>query len=159
MLEPFEYEKTRSDVSIRESKVQDGSLDTSLLDSQLENLNNFSKISENEKFLRDQAPFTKSFQEEFGRVTNDNVHKSHFQSEAIAQLGSITSEYDINEFRNLKSRDNASVLISNYLDKEVGFVPGMLSTVNPVEKIKIDDPIMSPGISFIDSRKNMATHF
>jgi len=159
MIEPFEYERTRPKVSISENKVEDSRLETSLLDSQLENLNNFNPKGENQKFVEEQAPFSKAFQERVGRVLNENHNKSHYQSEAIAQLGSMNSEYDVSEFRNLKSRDNASVLMSRYLDSDVDFVPKMLSTVHSVDNLSPDEPVLSPGITFIDSRKNMATKF
>ena len=58
-----------------------------------------------------------------------------------------------------KKKESASVLIHRYLDGEVQYVPEMKDTVKPVTNIKVTDPVLQPGISFVDSRKNMAVHF
>lgn len=159
MIDPFEYEQTRTDVSIRESKVERDTLDTSVLDRALGKLNNFSRRGEHEEFVERQAPFTKTFQEDFGRVAPLNTAKSDFQSEALATKGSMNAEYNLTEQRNIVSRDNASVLIHKYLDKDVDYVPPVLESVAPLDRVKIDEPVLQPGISFIDSRKNMAVRF
>jgi hypothetical protein len=158
MIEPFEYEKTRSEPKIREN-VTDGGLDTSLLDRPLKRLNHFDPTPEFEQYLAEQEPFSKAHRERVGRVDPRDNKKADFQSEAIGQLGSMNSEYAVTTFDDLEKRANASVLISNYLDKSVGFVPDMMNTVESVENIKVDAPVLQPGISFIDSRKNMSTRF
>jgi hypothetical protein len=158
MIEPFEYEKTRSEPRIREN-VTDGGLDTSLLDRPLKKLNHFDPTPEFERYLAEQEPFSKAHRERVGRVEPRENKKGDFQSEAIGQLGSMNSGYDVTPFGDLESRPNASVLIGNYLDRTVSFVPEMVNTVESVQNIKVDDPVLQPGISFIDSRKNMATRF
>lgn len=158
MIEPFEYEKTRSKPTIKEG-VTDGGLDTSMLDRPLKKLNHFDPTPEFEHYRAAQAPFSKAFQERVGRVDSRDTNKADFQSEAIGQLGSLNSEYNVTGYNDLESRANASVLISRYLDKSVGFVPDLMETVESVENIKVDAPALQPGITFIDSRKNMAAQF
>jgi len=159
MIDPFEYEQTRTDAPIRESKVERDSLDTTILDRALGRLNNFSSKPQHESFVEEQAPFTAAFQEEFGRVQPLNMAKSDYQSEVLGTKGAMHSDYDVSESRNVVSRDNASMLIHKYLDKDVGYTPPVLETVEPVDRLRIDEPVLQPGISFIDSRKNMAVHF
>jgi hypothetical protein len=159
MIDPFEYEQTRTDAPIRENKVERDSLDTSTLDRALGRLNNFSAKSQHDVFVGEQAPFTKVFQEDFGRVQPLNMAKSDYQSEVLGTKGTMHADYDVSESHNVVSRDNASVLIHKYLDKEVGYTPPVLETVEPVARLRIDAPILQPGISFIDSRKNMAVTF
>jgi len=159
MIEPFEYEKTNSKVKVHESTVKNDDLDESLLDRQLENLNHFQGRSEDAMFLEKEKPFTNAFQDQFGRVTKVNENKSHWQSEAIAARGSIASEYSVASFRNGGERQSASVLIGSYLDREVNHLNPMMETVMPVENIRLQDPVLQPGITFIDSRKNKATTF
>ena len=159
MIDPFEYEQTRTDAPIRENKVERDSLDTSTLDRALGRLNNFSSKPQHESFVEEQAPFTAAFQEEFGRVQPLNMAKSDYQSEVLGTKGVMHADYDVSETRNVVSRDNASMLIHKYLDKDVGYTPPVLETVEPVDRLRIDEPVLQPGISFIDSRKNMAVHF
>jgi len=158
MIEPFEYEKTRTKTHVRES-VTDGGLATSLLDRPLKKLNHWDPTPDFEHYLEKEEPFSKAFQQRVGRVEPRENKKADFQSEAIAQLGSINSGYEVSSYSDLESRANASVLIGQYLDRTVGFVPEIMNTVESVENIKADDPVLNPGISFIDSRKNMATRF
>jgi hypothetical protein len=157
MIEPFEYEKTRHEVSIRENKIENDKLDTSLHDRALGKLNHFDSVPENERFLAGQAPFTKAYQEDVGRVKERNNNKSEYQDEVWGTKGSLNSGYDVTMGQ--KKKESASVLIHRYLDGEVQYVPEMKDTVKPVTNIKVTDPVLQPGISFVDSRKNMAVHF
>ena len=157
MIEPFEYEKTRHEVNINENKVKNDRLDTSLHDSALGKLNHFDSVPESEHFLRKQTPFTKAYQEDVGRVMDKNSNKAEYQDEVWGTKGSMNSGYDVT--LGTKKKESASVLIHRYLDGEVQFVPEMLDTVKPISNIKVTDPVLQPGISFVDSRKNMAGHF
>ena len=158
MIEPFEYEKTRCEARIREN-VTDGGLDTSLLDRPLKKLNHFDSVPEFEHYRERNAPFTKAHQERVGRVSSTEEHKADQQSEAIGQLGSMNSGYDVSPSVDVMNRPNASSLIHSYLDRDVSFVPQMVNTMEPIENMAVDEPALQPGISFIDSRKNMATRF
>ena len=149
MIEPFEYEKTRIETSIKPGRVKNDYLDKSRLDHPLGKLNHFDKVPEDEHFLRNQ--------EEFGRVSVVENNKSDFQSEVWAAEGSMNAEYAVTNTTAVK--ENASVLIHRYLDSDSHFVPEMKNTVNPIELLRIDEPALQPGISFVDSRKNMAVHF
>jgi hypothetical protein len=157
MIDPFEYEKNKTQVNIRDSAVKDDRLDVSVLDRPLQKLNHFESESEHSKFLRKEKPFTNVFEKEVGRVPDRDTHKSAYQGEGIGQKGSMVSEYDTVETMDVGDRENASVLIHKYLDKEVNYVLPMLNTIDSVENIRVTAPIMTPGITFIDSRKNMAT--
>lgn len=157
MIEPFEYENTKSQVNLRDSTVKNDRLDASALDAPLRKLNHFKQKAEHQSFQETQHPFTQSFQKEVGRVRDGDRHKSHFQDEAIASRGSLVSGYDVLHQNNVMERENASVLISKYLDGQVQYVPPMMEVVKSVENIKSSDPVLQPGITFIDSRKNMAT--
>jgi len=157
MIEPFEYEKTRVETSIPAGRVKNDSLDTSAHDKPLGKLNHFDKTPEDEHFLRDQRPFTKHFQEEFGRVDEKENNKADFQTEVWGAEGSMNDQYDVTQAS--ARRENASVLISRYLDSAVTYVPEMKNTVKPIDMLGIKEPVLQPGISFVDSRKNMAVHF
>lgn len=159
MIDPFEYEQTRSEVNIRESKVERDSLDTTVLDRALGKLNNFSSRQPHEAFVEEQRPFTQAFQEEFGRVKPLNSAKADYQSEVLGAKGAMNSEYEVSGTQNVMSRENASSLIHKYLDRQVTYVPPTLETVDPIDKIRIDEPALQPGISFIDSRKYLASRF
>lgn len=155
MIEPFEYEKTKSQVEMRDSTVKSDSLETSPLDSQLRILNNFKAKDEHQTFLEGQRPFTDSFQKEVGRVKEGNSHKSFYQDEAIAARGSMVSDYDV-VGSSVSGRETASVLISKYLDSQVSYVPPQMVTVNGIDNLRTTEPVLQPGITFIDSRRNMA---
>lgn len=157
MIEPFEYEKTRIETSIPTGKLKSDSLDTSRYDRPLGKLNHFDKTPEAEHFLRREAPFTKHFQEEFGRVESKENNKADYQSEVWGAEGSMNAQYDVTDVAS--KRENASVLIHRYLDEFVSYVPEMKDTVNPIDRIRIGEPVLQPGISMVDSRKNMATSF
>jgi len=159
MIEPFEYEKTVSQVNMREGAVKNDLLDVSTLDKPLHKLNNFKRKAEHASFLEVQKPFTESFQKEVGRVKEGNKNKAFFQDESIATRGSMVSGYDTREMKGVVDRENASVLISRYLDSEVGYVPPVMETVDSIANLRASEPVLVPGISFIDSRKNMATQF
>lgn len=158
MIDPFEYEKTRSKTSSL-NKVTDGGLDTSALDAPLKKLNHFDPNPEFVHYLKKTKPFTEAFQKKVGRVDNSNHNKADFQSEAIGQLGSMSSKYEVKQSVDVMDRSNASVLIGKYLDNAVGFVPRMDETVDSIDNLPVDEPVLQPGITFIDSRKNMATKF
>ena len=157
MIEPFEYENTKTQVKMRDSTVKNDRLDESSLDTQLRKLNHFKQKAEHQSFLDTQKPFSKAFQDRVGRVSESDSHKAFFQDESLASKGSMVKDYETKESKEAMSRENASVLISRYLDSEVSYVPSMLNTVESVENIKVSDPVLQPGITFIDSRKNMAT--
>lgn len=159
MIDPFEYEQTRSKVSIRESKVERDDLDSTVLDRALGKLNNFSTKPQHDAFVEAQRPFTAAFQEEFGRVKMGNMAKSDYQTEVLDTKGAMHSEYDVSVLKQVESRDNASTLIHKYLDSEVQYTPPTLDTVDAIDSVRIDEPVLQPGISFIDSRKNMAVRF
>ena len=156
MIEPFEYEKKHIKPVVA-NKVTDGGLDTSLLDTPIKKLNNFSGVSDFDRYLDETRPYTQAHQERVGRVGDRDNHKSDFQSEALAQLGSLVSGYDT--VGEESGSQNASMRIHSYLDKEVGFTPSFMETIHPIENVKVDDPVLQPGISFVDSRKNVATKF
>jgi len=159
MIEPFEYEKTRTQTSIGESSVKNDRLDTTVLDKQLNNLNNFKSKSEYQSFLEAQRPYTEKHQKSMGRVSDMNKHKAFYQDEAIATRGSMVSDYETRGEGDVLNRENASVLIGRYLDNEVRYVPPQMMTVDSIDNIRISEPALQPGITFIDSRKNMATTF
>ncbi len=160
MIEPFELEKNRTDATLGVGEVTDGNLDTSILDRPLKRLNNFDPTDPFERYLREQEPYTRAHQDRVGRVPGRNDHKSDFQGEEqIGERGTLVSEYDMVEGGGGGRRENASVLIHNYLDSEVGYVPSMMETIHPITNLKVDEPVLEPGITFIDSRKNMATRF
>lgn len=156
MIEPFEYEKKHLKPRVT-SGLTDGGLDTSLLDRPLQKLNHFSKEDDFTSYLEASVPFTKAHQERVGRVHASDNNKSDFQSEAIAQLGSLVSGYDTvgEEVRDM----NASQRLHNYLDREVGFIPTFHETIEAIDNVKVDEPVLQPGITFVDSRKNVATRF
>jgi len=156
MIEPFEYEKKHMKPSVTEG-VTDGGLDTSLLDRPIQKLNNFSRVSDFDHYLSESSPYTKAHQERVGRVHEEENNKSDFQSEAIAQLGSLVSGYDT--VKEDMGDGNASEKLHKYLDREVGFIPTFRETIQPIENVKVDEPVLQPGISFVDSRKNVATGF
>jgi hypothetical protein len=156
MIDPFEYEQTRTVARVNKN-VTDGKLDDSLVDRPLQKLNNFDKVSEFEHYLVEKKPFTDAYEKRVGRVGGRDNHKSDFQSEAIGQLGSMSSGYEVTPSVDVMVRPNASSLIGSYLDKSVGFVPNMMDTVHPIDNLNVDEPVLQPGITFIDSRKNMAT--
>lgn len=156
MIEPFEYEQKHIKPVISEN-VTDGALDTSVLDRPIKKLNNFSKVPDFEEYLAKVAPFTKAHQEEGGRVKGSDNNKADFQSEAITQLGSMVSGYDTVEA--VEDERNASQRIHAYLDTEVDFTPNFMETTHPIDNVGVDEPVLQPGISFIDSRKNKATRF
>lgn len=156
MIEPFEYEKTRSEASLREN-VTDGGLDTSVLDRPLKRLNNFDSTPDIVHYREKSAPFTKAHQERVGRVSGREEHKSDQQSESLGQLGSLSSGYEVAPGPEVMNRPNASSLIHSYLDRDVSFVPQMTNTMEPIENMSVQEPALQPGITFIDSRKNMAT--
>lgn len=157
MIEPFEYEQTKSQVAIRDSTVKNDRLDESALDTPLRKLNHFKKKSEHQSFLDLQRPFSNAFEKSVGRVQDSDNAKSHFQDEFLASKGSMVTDYDTRESKEVMDRENASVLIAHYLDKQVQYVPPIMDTTKSVENIKASDPVLQPGITFIDSRKNMAT--
>ena len=158
MIDPFEYDKTRATTKPLNT-VTDGGLDTSALDAPLKKLNHFDKVPDFDRFVVGQKPFTDAHQKRLGRVSNLNHSKSDYQSEAIGQLGSKTSEYEVKGDSTITDRANASVLLSRYLDGAVGFVPKVVDTVESIENLPVSEPVLQPGITFIDSRKNMATTF
>lgn len=158
MIEPFEYEKTRSKGTVREN-VTDGKLDSSLLDRPLKALNHFDATPEFEHYAAGNAPFTKAHQERVGRVDANENHKAEQQSEAIAQLGSLVAGYDVAGADRVMNRPSASSLIATYLDRQVSFVPQFHETEESIDTIRVSEPVLQPGISFIDSRKNKATSF
>lgn len=156
MIEPFEYEKKHIKPKVTEG-VTDGGLDTSLLDRPIQKLNNFSGVPDYERYLSETSPYTQAHQERVGRVRAEENNKSDFQSEAIAQLGSLVSGYEtVGEDM---GESNASQRLHSYLDREVGFIPEFRETIKPIENVKVDEPVLQPGISFVDSRKNVATRF
>jgi len=157
MIEPFEYEKTKTQVKMRDSTVKNDRLDVSALDKPLRKLNHFKEQTEHQTFLDTQKPFSKAFQDSVGRVKEVDSHKSFFQDESLASKGGMVKDYETRESKEAMSRENASVLLSRYLDYEVSYVPSMLNTIDSVENIKVSDPVLQPGMTFIDSRKNMAT--
>ena len=157
MIEPFEYEQKHLKPSVTQG-VTDGGLDTSLLDAPIKKLNNFSKVSDFDRYLDSVQPYTKAHQERVGRVSARDNNKSDFQSEAITQLGSLVSGY-ATESGDVDGGGNASSRIHTYLDREVGFTPSFMETIHPIDNVKVDDPVLQPGISFVDSRKNLATRF
>ena len=157
MIEPFEYEKTKTQVNLRDSTVKNDTLDESSLDTQLRKLNHFKKKGEFDSFLETEKPFTSNFKDRIGRVKEGDRNKSFYQDENVAARGSMVTDYETREMSNVIDRESASVLISRYLDSEVGYVPPRMETVDAVENIKASDPVLTPGITFIDSRKNMAT--
>lgn len=157
MIEPFEYEQTKTQVNLRESVVKNDHLDETMLDRPLRKLNHFKKKAEHESFLDLQRPFTTAFEKSVGRVKDSDNAKSHFQDEFLASKGSMVTDYETKESEGVLNRENASVLIGRYLDSQVQYVPPIMDTVNSVENIKASDPVLQPGITFIDSRKNMAT--
>ena len=158
MIEPFEYEKKHMKPVVSEN-ITDGGLDTSLLDAPMKKLNNWSKVPDFESYIADTQPYTRAHQEHVGRVMDGDNNKSDYQSEAISQLGSLVSGYDTKGGAVAESGGNASNRIHTYLDKEVGFIPRFMETIDSINNVKIDDPVLQPGISFIDSRKNVATRF
>lgn len=158
MIEPFEYEKTRSKRDVREN-VTDGKLDSSLLDRPLKRLNHFDGVSEFDRYAAASAPFTKAHQERVGRVGENESHKADQQSEAIGQLGSLDAGYDMTGAELGKERSNASQLLSQYLDRTVNFLPQMRDPEESITNLRVHEPVLQPGISFIDSRKNVATRF
>lgn len=157
MIEPFEYEKTRAEPKIRESKVENDRLDSSAYDHALGKLNHFDKTPQDEHFLRMQRPFTEHFQDEFGRVKGKENNKADFQSEVWGAEGTMNSGYEVTQ-GDMKS-ENASSIIHKYLDSSVSFVPDMMETVQSIDNLPAHEPALQPGISFVDSRKYMATRF
>ena len=156
MIEPFEYEKKHMKPTVTEG-VTDGGLDTSLLDRPIQKLNNFSGVSDFDRYLDMTSPYTKVHQNQVGRVNAEENNKSDFQSEAIAQLGSLVSGYET--VGEEVGDANASQRLHKYLDKEVVFTPAFKETIDAIDNVKVDDPVLQPGISFVDARKNLATKF
>jgi hypothetical protein len=58
-----------------------------------------------------------------------------------------------------KERASASQLLGQYLDRSVNFLPQMLDPEESITNLRVHEPVLQPGISFIDSRKNVATRF
>ena len=158
MIEPFEFERTIHEVKTKGVSVKSSELYTSHQDTNLRKLKNFEKKHPAETFLEQHEPFTQAFRENVGKVPQRDDAKALYQEEALAQKGSLVDEYEVSTNGSALDREGASVILSRYLDARVDYVLPIHDVAGHISNMKADRPALYPGITSVDSRKNMVNN-
>lgn len=158
MIDPFEFEKTIHEVKTKGVSVKSSQLYSSHQDTNLRKLENFEKKHPAVTFAEEHKPFSMAFHDKVGRVPQRDDVKALYQEEALAQKGSLVDEYDVATNGSALDREAASVILSRYLDDRVDYVLPIQDVAGNVRNMKADRPALYPGITSVDSRKNMVNN-